>query len=67
MLVIIIILLNIHYTKELHDKEKATADHTTLLLNCYTKLKNVEELNNFVKVCTHVHVYVLLHIYTLYI
>jgi hypothetical protein len=37
------------YLKELHDKRQANADHTTLLLNCYTKLKNEEQLNAFVK------------------
>lgn len=26
---------------------RATADHTTLLLNCYTKLKDVNKLENF--------------------
>jgi hypothetical protein len=28
-----------HYLEKLHEKGLATADHTTLLLNCYTKLK----------------------------
>ncbi len=27
----------------------ATADHTTLLLNCYTKAKDVEKLDRFLK------------------
>jgi vacuolar protein sorting-associated protein 11 len=27
----------------------ATADHTTLLLNCYAKLKDIEKLDNFIK------------------
>lgn len=28
---------------------KASADHTTLLLNCYTKLKDVDKLDQFLK------------------
>lgn len=28
---------------------KATADHTTLLLNCYAKLKDVDKLEKFIK------------------
>ena len=35
----------------------ATSDHTTLLLNCYTKLKDVEKLDAFIQVsggaCMH--------------
>ena len=27
----------------------ASSDHTTLLLNCYTKLKDVEKLDEFLK------------------
>ena len=27
----------------------ATADHTTLLLNCYTKAKDVDKLDRFLK------------------
>jgi len=38
-----------HYLEKLHEKGLATADHTTLLLNCYTKLKDVEKLDNFIK------------------
>lgn len=36
------------YLEALHNKGIATADHTTLLLNCYTKLKDVEKLDAFV-------------------
>jgi len=39
----------IEYLEELHDHHKATADHTTLLLNCYAKLKDVEKLEEFIK------------------
>ncbi|TID21706.1 vacuolar protein sorting-associated protein 11 [Venturia nashicola] len=39
----------IDYLEELHDHEKATPDHTTLLLNCYAKLKDVDKLNEFIK------------------
>ena len=28
---------------------KASADHTTLLLNCYTKLKDVDKLDHFLR------------------
>lgn len=39
----------IEYLEELHDHEKATADHTTLLLNCYAKLKDTEKLDAFIR------------------
>ncbi|KAK3065922.1 hypothetical protein LTS18_002238, partial [Coniosporium uncinatum] len=39
----------IDYLEELHEHHKATSDHTTLLLNCYAKLKDVEKLENFIK------------------
>lgn len=39
----------IEYLEELHDHEKATADHTTLLLNCYAKLKDTVKLDSFIK------------------
>ncbi|KXJ86642.1 putative PEP5 protein [Microdochium bolleyi] len=39
----------IEYLEELHEHHKATADHTTLLLNCYAKLKDVEKLEAFIK------------------
>nr|POF03534.1 vacuolar protein-sorting-associated protein 11 like [Quercus suber] len=39
----------IEYLEELHEHHKATSDHTTLLLNCYAKLKDVEKLENFIK------------------
>lgn len=38
-----------NYLEKLHDKGLASKDHTTLLLNCYTKMKDVEKLNNFIK------------------
>ncbi|CAI0378032.1 unnamed protein product [Linum tenue] len=34
-----------NYLENLHEKGLASKDHTTLLLNCYTKLKDVEKLN----------------------
>ena len=37
------------YLENLHEKGLASKDHTTLLLNCYTKLKDVEKLNKFIK------------------
>ncbi|KAI0136915.1 vacuolar membrane protein [Xylariales sp. AK1849] len=39
----------IEYLEELHEHHKATADHTTLLLNCYAKLKDVDKLEKFIK------------------
>lgn len=39
----------IEYLEELHEHHKATADHTTLLLNCYAKLKDLEKLEKFIK------------------
>ncbi|CAO3609654.1 unnamed protein product [Cunninghamella blakesleeana] len=38
-----------NYLQELHVKGLANADHTTLLLNCYTKLKDVSRLDQFIK------------------
>ena len=35
--------------EELHNKKLANSDHTTLLLNCYARLKNVDQLENFIK------------------
>lgn len=35
--------------EELHAQKLANADHTTLLLNCYARLKNVEQLERFIK------------------
>ena len=39
----------IEYLEELHEHHKASSDHTTLLLNCYAKLKDVEKLESFVQ------------------
>ena len=38
------------YLQEMHEQGVANADHTTLLLNCYTKLKDNERLDAFIKV-----------------
>ncbi|CAN4099934.1 unnamed protein product [Withania somnifera] len=38
-----------NYLEKLHEKGLASKDHTTLLLNCYTKLKDVEKLNEFIQ------------------
>ena len=35
--------------EQLHEHRKATADHTTLLLNCYAKLKDITKLEKFIK------------------
>ena len=37
------------YLQALHERNKANADHTTLLLNCYTKLKDVSKLDEFIR------------------
>jgi hypothetical protein len=37
------------YLQELHALGLANADHTTLLLNTYTKLKDVARLDSFIK------------------
>ena len=39
----------IEYLEALHEENKATSDHTTLLLNCYAKLKDTEKLDAFIK------------------
>ncbi|KAI5291018.1 hypothetical protein KEM54_006646 [Ascosphaera aggregata] len=39
----------IEYLEELHYHGKATADHTTLLLNCYAKLKDTTKLDSFIR------------------
>ena len=36
------------YLQALHKKDKANEDHTTLLLNCYTKLKDTSKLDEFI-------------------
>ncbi|XP_074256807.1 vacuolar protein sorting-associated protein 11 homolog isoform X2 [Saimiri boliviensis] len=37
------------YLQTLHRQSLANADHTTLLLNCYTKLKDSSKLEEFIK------------------
>jgi len=39
----------VDYLEELHEHNKATSDHTILLLNCYAKLKDVDKLEAFIK------------------
>jgi len=39
----------IDYLEELHETNRATSDHTILLLNCYAKLKDVDKLEAFIK------------------
>ncbi|KAK7072726.1 Vacuolar protein sorting-associated protein 11 [Halocaridina rubra] len=36
------------YLQELHRSGAATADHTSLLLNCYTRLRDTQQLNEFI-------------------
>ncbi|KAG2427668.1 hypothetical protein HXX76_012317 [Chlamydomonas incerta] len=37
------------YLEVMHERGLATCDHTTLLLNCYTKLKDVAKLDAFIR------------------
>ena len=37
------------YLQALHDIGEANADHTTLLLNCYTKLQDTDALDRFIR------------------
>lgn len=39
----------IEYLEELHERHRANVDHTTLLLNCYAKLKDIDKLEKFIK------------------
>ncbi|CAM1510528.1 Fc.00g008630.m01.CDS01 [Cosmosporella sp. VM-42] len=39
----------IQYLEQLHEHRMATSDHTTLLLNCYAKLKDIDKLEKFIK------------------
>ena len=41
------------FLQELHERGLANADHTTLLLNTYTKLKDVSRLDTFIKTESH--------------
>lgn len=41
------------YLQELHSRGLANSDHTTLLLNTYTKLKDVSRLDAFIKTESH--------------
>eukprot|EP00004_Rigifila_ramosa_P020754 TRINITY_DN5423_c0_g1_i3.p1 TRINITY_DN5423_c0_g1~~TRINITY_DN5423_c0_g1_i3.p1 ORF type:complete len:536 (-),score=155.32 TRINITY_DN5423_c0_g1_i3:7-1614(-) len=43
------------YLQTLHEKNLANGDHTTLLLNCYTKLRDTVKLNRFVETDTDAH------------
>jgi hypothetical protein len=45
------------YLEALHEKNLATADHTTLLLNCYTKLKSdkKDKLDTFIRTHSELH------------
>jgi len=39
----------IEYLEELHKRGGAGVDHTTLLVNCYAKGRDLEKLENFIK------------------
>ncbi len=36
------------YLEALHERNLANSEHTTLLINCYTKLKEKEKLHRFI-------------------
>ena len=36
------------YLEALHNRGMANSEHTTLLINCYTKLKEKEKLHDFI-------------------
>lgn len=38
------------YLQELHKSGLAREDHTTLLLNCYTNINQIDTLSEFIKV-----------------
>lgn len=38
----------LYFKQALHKQGKATADHTTLLLNCFTRLDKTDQVRNFV-------------------
>ena len=40
------------YLEALHRGGHASADHTTLLINCYTNLRLTQQLDQFIQVCT---------------
>ncbi|PJB15159.1 MAG: hypothetical protein CO118_04835, partial [Flavobacteriales bacterium CG_4_9_14_3_um_filter_32_8] len=46
-----------NYLEDLHEKKLATSDHTTLLLNCYAKLKDEkkDKLDKFIKNNAELH------------
>jgi hypothetical protein len=44
------------YLQKLHEAGVANANHTTLLLNCYTKLKDLQKLDEFIKVKFKLHI-----------
>lgn len=39
----------VRYLQRLHLEEEANADHTTLLLNCYTQMGNLDQLDAFIR------------------
>ncbi|OHT09004.1 hypothetical protein TRFO_22245 [Tritrichomonas foetus] len=41
----------VDYLEELYRKGKVTKEHTTLLFNCYTKLRKTHKLQDFISTC----------------
>ena len=39
----------VRYLQRLHELEEANADHTTLLLNCYTQMGKLDQLDGFIR------------------
>lgn len=54
------------YLQALHKNVQATEDHTTLLLNCYTKLNHTDKLKVFIMVSWICKIKYLLFIYIRY-
>jgi hypothetical protein len=52
------------FLQNLHQKGAASADHTTLLLNCYTKVHDIKRLDEFIKVLLSLYYILALSIYT---
>ena len=44
------------YLQALHKAGAATADHTSLMLNCYTRLRDTEQLDEFITVSINIQV-----------
>ena len=41
------------YLQALHRHGSVNHDHTALLLNCYTRVRDTDQLDAFIQVCVH--------------